>query len=125
MPVAVANTAQVTSVEIVPELNALAARNLAPHHFGNISLEVGDASKGWGAGQYDVIVLTGSVPVAPREFQQQLKAGGRLFAIIGDAPAMQATVYRRLANDVFETMGLFETSIAPLKNAPQPQRFVF
>lgn len=117
--------AQVGSVEIVPELSAQAAQKLAAHHFSNIRLETGDAAKGWGTAQYDVIVLTGSVPVQPKEFQQQLKVGGRLFAIVGDAPAMQATIYRRLANDVIETVGLFETDVAPLKNAPQPQRFVF
>jgi protein-L-isoaspartate(D-aspartate) O-methyltransferase len=117
--------ANVTSVEIVPEFSAQAAQKLAAHHFSNIRLETGDASKSWGSDQYDVIVLTGSVPVQPREFQRQLKVGGRLFAIVGDAPAMQATLYRRLANDVYETAGLFETNVTPLKNAPQPQRFVF
>lgn len=117
--------AQVTSVEIVPELSAQAAQKLAAHHINNVKLETGDASRGWGKEQYDVIVLTGSVPVQPSEFQQQLKVGGRLFAIVGDAPAMQATIYRRLSNDVFETAVLFETNVAPLKNAPQPQRFVF
>jgi protein-L-isoaspartate(D-aspartate) O-methyltransferase len=117
--------AQVVSVEIVPELSTQAAHHLAAHDFSNIQLEVGDAGKGWGAGQYDVIVLTGSVPVQPKEFQQQLKVGGRLFAIVGDAPAMQARVITRLANDVFESVGLFETNVTPLQNAPQPQRFVF
>jgi protein-L-isoaspartate(D-aspartate) O-methyltransferase len=117
--------AQVTSVEIVPELSAQAARHLAAHDFSNIALEVGDAATSWGGGQYDVIVLTGSVPVYPIAFQQQLKVGGRLFAIIGDAPAMEAKRITRLANDVFESVTLFETNVAPLQNAPQPQRFVF
>lgn len=117
--------AQVISVEIVPELSAQAAHNLAVHCFDNIQLEVGDAANSWGSAQYDVIVLTGSVPVQPAAFQQQLNIGGRLFAIVGDAPAMHAKVITRLANDVFENVTLFETNVAPLQNAPQPQRFVF
>jgi protein-L-isoaspartate(D-aspartate) O-methyltransferase len=117
--------AQVTSIEIVPELSALAAHNLAAFDCDNIQLEVGDAAKSWGSSKYDVIVLTGSVPVEPKAYLQQLNMGGRLFAIVGDAPAMQAKVFTRLANDVFENIALFETNVAPLQNAPQPQRFVF
>ena len=117
--------AQVTSVEIVPELNAQAAKSLAVHHFDNIKLEVGDAANSWGAEKYDVIVLTGSVPLAPKAYFQQLNPGGRVFAIVGDAPAMQAQVFTRLANDVFECKTLFETNVLPLQNATQPQRFIF
>ncbi|HUX91596.1 MAG TPA: protein-L-isoaspartate O-methyltransferase [Gallionellaceae bacterium] len=117
--------AQVTSVEFVPELSAQAAHNLAAFDFDNIQLEVGDAAKSWGTSKYDAIVLTGSVPVEPKAYLQQLNLGGRLFAIVGDAPAMQAKVFTRLANDVFESVTLFETNVAPLQNAPQPQRFVF
>jgi len=117
--------AHVTSVEIVPELSAQAAKSLAAHHYDNVQLEVGDAANSWGAEKYDVIVLTGSVPSNPKAYQQQLNVGGRLFAIVGDAPAMQAQVFTRLANDVFECKTLFETNVAPLQNAVQPQRFVF
>ena len=117
--------AQVASVEIVPELSQQAAHKMAAHGFDNVQLEVGDASNSWGSIKYDVIVLTGSVPVEPSAFQQQLNIGGRLFAIVGDAPAMQAKVITRLANDVFESVTLFETNVAPLQNAYQPQRFVF
>jgi protein-L-isoaspartate(D-aspartate) O-methyltransferase len=117
--------AQVASVEIAPELSAQAAHNLAAHDFSNIQLEVGDAAQSWGHSSYDVIVLTGSVPVEPKAYQQQLNVGGRLFAIVGDAPAMEAKVITRLAPDVFESVTLFETNVAPLQNAQQPQRFVF
>ncbi len=117
--------AQVASVEIVPELSAQAAHKLAAHDFDNIQLEVGDAANSWGAIKYDVIVLTGSVPDHPKAFLQQLNIGGRLFAIVGDAPAMHAKVITRLAKEVFESVTLFETNVAPLQNAPQPQRFVF
>jgi protein-L-isoaspartate(D-aspartate) O-methyltransferase len=115
----------VTSVELVQELSARAARTLAAHHFDNVTLEVGDASKGWGNEKYDAIVLTGSLPLPPESFYQMLNVGGRLFAIVGDAPAMHAVQVTCVAPGVFETTTLFETSVALLSNAPQPQRFVF
>ena len=115
----------VTSVELVQELSARAARTLAAHHFDNVTLEVGDASSGWGNEKYDAIVLTGSVPMPPQSFYDMLNVGGRLFAIIGDAPAMHATLVSCVAPGVFETTTLFETSVEPLSNAPQPERFVF
>ena len=115
----------VTSVEIVPELSAMARQHLVGHQRGNITLEVGDASRGWGEQQYDVIVLTGSTPVLPAVFQSHLKVGGRLFAIVGDAPAMQAKLIKCVAEGVFETVTIMETSVAALQNASQPERFVF
>ncbi|MDP2761716.1 MAG: protein-L-isoaspartate O-methyltransferase [Sideroxyarcus sp.] len=117
--------AQVTSVEIEPELNAQASRNLATHNINNVTLQVGDAAQHWGEAEYDAIVLTGSTPVLPPAYKQQLKVGGRLFAIVGDAPAMQAQLITRTAADAFETRTLFETNVAPLRNALQPERFVF
>jgi protein-L-isoaspartate(D-aspartate) O-methyltransferase len=114
----------VTSVEIVPELHAFAEKNLAAHHFDNVTLVQGDASRGW-AGSYDAIVLTGSVPILPATFQNSLNPGGRLFAIVGEAPAMQARLITRAAPDVFESVILFETNVVPLQNALQPKRFVF
>ena len=116
---------QVTSVEIESDLSAFAAHNLAAHHFDNVTLQVGDASQLWGEAEYDVIVLTGSVPMVPAAYKNQLKVGGRLFAVVGDAPAMQAQLITRVAADAFESSTLFETSMAALKNARQPQRFVF
>jgi len=115
----------VTSVEIEPELNAMAARNLAAHHIDNATLQIGDASQQWGEAEYDAIVLTGSVPLVPEAYKNQLKIGGRLFAVVGDAPAMRAQLITRVAAGVFETSTLFETDVAQLKNAQQPQRFVF
>lgn len=117
--------AHVTSVEIVPELSAAAARSLAAHGFDNITLAVGDAVNGWGEAQYDVIVLTGSVPVLPPNLLNNLRVGGRLFAIVGDAPVMTARLVSCVAPDTFESVNLFEFSVAPLQNAPQPARFVF
>jgi protein-L-isoaspartate(D-aspartate) O-methyltransferase len=115
---------QVTSVEIVPELNAFAEKNLAAHHIGNVALERGDAAQGW-PGHYDAIILTGSVPVLPEAFQDSLKVGGRLFAIVGDDGAMQAKRITCVSPGVFESTRLFEINVAPLQNVQQPKRFVF
>ncbi|MDD5329154.1 MAG: protein-L-isoaspartate O-methyltransferase [Sulfuricella sp.] len=117
---------QVHSVEIVPEFAAGAAAILKKQGIANVTLEVGDAARGWAQrGPYDAIVLTGSVPVLPQVFLASLKVGGRLFAVVGEAPVMEAQLITRVAEDAYRTTNLFETSIPPLKNAMQPQRFVF
>lgn len=116
--------ARVTTVEIVPELHAFAGKNLEAHRCDNVTVELGDAAQGW-AGMYDVIVLTGSVPVLPEAFLNSLNPGGCLFAIVGDAPAMQARLVSCERAGVFVNTTLFETSVAPLKNALQPERFQF
>lgn len=117
--------AQVTSVEIEQELSSQASRHLATHSIDNVTLQVGDAAQGWGEAEYDAIVLTASVPMLPETFKQHLKVGGRMFVIVGDAPAMHALLITRTAADTFETQVLFETVVTPLRNAPQPERFVF
>jgi len=117
---------KVTSVEILPNLSEMARKNLANVPQNNITLETGDASHGWGGGaSYDVIVLTGSTPVLPEAFQKSLNVGGRLFAIVGDPPVMEAKLITRVAADVFQTVNIMEASVAPLQNAQQPTRFVF
>jgi protein-L-isoaspartate(D-aspartate) O-methyltransferase len=117
--------AHVTSVEIVAELHAMAKRNLAAQHIDNVTLEIGDAATTWGDAQYNAIVLTGSVPLQPTALMNSLKVGGRLFAVIGDAPAMHACLITRTGPDAFTSKTLFETNVEALRNAPQPQRFVF
>ncbi len=116
----------VTTVEIVPELSGTAKQHLHAHHRDNITLEIGDAALGWGGGaSYDVIVLTGSTPVLPATFQNSLNVGGRLFAIVGDAPVMEARLITRVAQDTYETVNIMEACVKPLQNALQPERFVF
>jgi protein-L-isoaspartate(D-aspartate) O-methyltransferase len=116
----------VNSVEIVPELSAAAGLKLHTYRHDNVTLEIGDAARGWGNGtNYDVIVLTGSTPLLPAAFQKSLNIGGRLFAIVGDAPVMEAKLITRVAPDTYETVNIMEACVAPLQNALQPERFVF
>jgi protein-L-isoaspartate(D-aspartate) O-methyltransferase len=118
--------AQVTSVEIRPALAAFGRDNLERHGVDNLRLEVGDAARGWAAhAPYDVIVLTGSTPVLPGAFLQQLAPEGRLFAVVGDAPVMRARLITRAGDRGSTTVDLFETLIAPLVNCEHPPRFQF
>lgn len=116
----------VCSVEIYPEFMKEAEVRLEAHGFDNIRFEAGDASQGWEKhAPYDVIVVTGSLPVMPANLPAQLAPGGRLFAITGDAPVMEAQLVTCVSHGVFRTENLFETSVKPLVNAVQPERFVF
>lgn len=116
----------VYSIEIVPELKEQAAEKLRAHSIHNVTLEQGDAARGWDRhGPYDVIVLTGSVPVLPEAFFASLNPGGRMFAVVGDAPTMEGKLITCLGEGACRTTDLFETCIPPLRNALQPQRFTF
>jgi protein-L-isoaspartate(D-aspartate) O-methyltransferase len=91
-----------------------------------VTLETGDAARGWDKhGPYDAIVLTGSVPVLPPAFKASLKPGGRLLAVVGEPPVMEARLITAVDAGAFNGINLFETCIAPLKYAVQPEKFVF
>lgn len=117
---------QVVSVEIDPRLQAFAAGNLYRAGVHNVRLESGDASRGWsGRAPYDVIVVTGSLPVLPDSMRSQLKVGGRLAAVIGTDPIMSAEIVTRVSDTGFDSVKLFETRLKPLRNAERPSSFRF
>jgi protein-L-isoaspartate(D-aspartate) O-methyltransferase len=119
-------SAAVTSVEIHADLAEGARTRLAALGIGNVKIETGDAARGWAADTtWDVIVITGSLPLLPDTFQKMLAPGGRLFAIVGERPVMSARLITRESEAGFAAVTLFETVVAPLVNARQPSRFVF
>jgi protein-L-isoaspartate(D-aspartate) O-methyltransferase len=115
----------VESVEIVPELARFGARNLADHGIANVKLHEGNGARGWTGGPFDAIVLTGSTPILAPQFFSLLKPGGRLFAVLGDAPVMKATLFTSAGKGKLASHELFETCVPPLRDAPEPRRFVF
>ena len=118
--------AHVYSVEIRPALAAFGRSNLERHGSDNVTLEIGDAARAWPRhAPYDVIVLTGSTPVLPRSLVDELAPGGRLFAVVGEAPAMSARLVVSTGPGASRSVDLFETVIAPLVNAEHPPRFRF
>ena len=121
-----ARSQHVYSVEIYPELAKQAAQTLKTEGVTNVTLDTGDASRGWNKhAPYDAIVLTGSVPLLIEVYQQALKPEGRLFVIVGDPPVMVAKIITCVALGAYSSVDLFETCVAPLVNAPQPERFTF
>jgi protein-L-isoaspartate(D-aspartate) O-methyltransferase len=116
----------VTTVEIEPELKAMAESNLAAAGIGNVEVVQGDGARGFENGnQHDVIVISGSLPVLPESYLQQLKVGGRLMAFVGELPVMEAQRITRMSENEWRTENLFETSVKPLRNALQPSQFRF
>lgn len=116
----------VQSIEIDAAMLAAAQEKLDAHGIHNISLIHGDAARGWEQdGPYDVIAITGSLPILPESFQQQLRIGGRMVAIVGQAPVMQVRLITRIDDNQWSSECLYETDFPALINAEQPQAFVF
>jgi protein-L-isoaspartate(D-aspartate) O-methyltransferase len=116
----------VVTVEIEPLLAKLARENLARAGVVNVSVEQGDAARGWVTkAPYDVILISASLPFVPKELLQQLQVGGRLVAVVGEQPVMSAQLVTRTGESTFNTVNLFETVTAPLRNVAQHEQFVF
>jgi protein-L-isoaspartate(D-aspartate) O-methyltransferase len=116
----------VTSIDIVPEFTTTAGERLREQQITNVTLTSADAASGIDSGErFDVIAVTGSLPVLRRQFHQDLETGGRLFVITGTPPVMEACLITRIDERNWAAESLFETSIPPLLHAADPQAFVF
>ena len=115
----------VYSVDIVPDFTESAQRRLAEQGIRNVTLETGDAANGWDRhSPYDVIAITGSLPAIPKAFDLSLKPYGRMVAIAGTGPVMEAILVMRDGREGWGRESLFETSVPMLSHPKQP-RFVF
>ena len=115
----------VTSVEIDATLKDFGERNLRRAGVHNVDVQLADAFQLTRDAPYDVIVVTGSLPIVTPWLTGQLKLGGRLAAIVGEEPAMVAQLITRVTENGFDALNLFETSVKPLRNAPRPSGFKF
>lgn len=121
-----ARAEHVVTVEIDPELADAARANLQRAGVTNVTVEVGDGAQGWAhRGPFDVIVVSGALPVLSQALLKQLWPGGRLAAIVGEAPVMEAQLVTSTADGVYNTVNLFETVVPPLTLGAQPSKFSF
>lgn len=117
---------QVMTLELNPEFTERAEILLGRRGITNVKLAVGNGfdTRDCG-GSYDVIAVTGSVPILTQHFQQQLTLKGRLFIVVGQSPIMDARLITRAGPSEWTSESLFETDLPQLHGAPQPLRFVF
>jgi protein-L-isoaspartate(D-aspartate) O-methyltransferase len=113
------------SIDIHAEFIALAQANVRLGGGAQVQFELRDAFAAAPLAEYDVIAVTGSLPVYDTRFERSLRIGGRLFAIVGEAPAMDAILVRRVDTHEWIRESLFETVVEPLINATAAQKFVF
>ncbi|MDR3214399.1 MAG: protein-L-isoaspartate O-methyltransferase [Azoarcus sp.] len=110
---------RVYTVEIEPELAQLARNNFACNEIANVTVEEGDGAQGWFAqAPYDLIVVSGGLPELPGALLAQLSPGGRLFAFVGEAPAMKACFVVRKNEKQLQNHELFETLAPMLRHTP-------
>jgi protein-L-isoaspartate(D-aspartate) O-methyltransferase len=113
------------SIDIHPQFTASATANLRAVPTARVEFETRDAFAAAPLGEYDAIAVTGSLPVYDARFERSLRIGGRLFAVVGEAPVMDAILVRRVDTAEWIRESLFETVIEPLINATAARRFVF
>jgi len=118
--------AEVVSVDSDAALIEQARASLRRSGLSRVELVLGDPLAGYAArGPYDAIVLTGSVPELPSQLLAQLKAGGRLLAIVGEQPVMRAQLLRQAAPGQTAVTELFDTVAARLPGVCEPSPFAF
>jgi protein-L-isoaspartate(D-aspartate) O-methyltransferase len=116
---------RVTSVDIYDDFLQAAEGKLAACDIGNVELLQMNAMQELPEGRFDAIAVTGSLQSFDSRFLDALNPYGKLFVVVGDAPAMEARlVLRRAANDG-QTVSLFETTLAPLLDGALPPQFSF
>jgi protein-L-isoaspartate(D-aspartate) O-methyltransferase len=122
---------RVRSIDIHPEFTEaakkIAARAAPLRAAANtpVEFETRNAFDGAPLGEYDAIAVTGSLPIYDARFERALRIGGRLFAIVGEPPVMDAILVRRVDDSEWIRESLFETVIDPLIHAPAAPSFVF
>ena len=118
-------SAHVTSIDIYDDFLGAARKRLDECEIENVDLIKMDGMKELPEGSFDAIAVTGSVQSLDSRFADALNPGGRLFVVVGDAPAMSATRVTRFDAETWQSDALFETELAPLINGALPPQFSF
>lgn len=112
---------EVVSLELHADLADAARAVLGAQRVANVRVDTADAFAWDGTRRFDAICVGGAVDAVPARFLQWLKPGGRLLAVRGRAPAMEAVLVRNGVN-AHRIESLFETDLPYLAGAaPAPE----
>lgn len=115
---------KVDTIEYFSDFSYRAQLILEQQSISNVRFMHGDAFNDLGTQQkFDVIAITGSMPIYIDIFENLLGKKGRMFAIVGREPVMQAKLFSRINSDGLSSKTLFETSLGPLVGIEEPQVF--
>lgn len=116
----------VTSLDICEDFINAAIKKLKNYKLYNVKLIQQNGAMGYEAAKpYDVICITGGLHRLNSSLFTQVRKGGRIFAILGEPPAMTATLFQQDREGNWQQQPLFETQIGYLKNIPAPSAFHF
>ncbi len=115
----------VTSIDIYDDFIESAKQRLADCEIDNTDILKMDGTLELPDGTFDAIAVTGSIQSFDSRLVDALNPGGRLFVVVGDAPAMAAMKVTRIGDDEQQSDTLFETDLSPLVNGALPTQFSF
>ena len=104
----------VHSIEVVPEIAALGQKALERLGVENVTLRVGDGSRGWvEEAPFDRILVGAAAPQPPETLVAQLAEGGKMLVPVGDDSGQELTLVTRRAGGV-ETSVVDRARFVPL-----------
>ncbi|WP_376697411.1 protein-L-isoaspartate O-methyltransferase family protein [Wenzhouxiangella sp. EGI_FJ10305] len=118
--------ASVLSIDIFEELTERARRRFKRLSIDSVEARHADALGDFDPGEtFDAVAVTGSAAEVPERFRQWVKPGGRLFAVRGFSPVMEAISMTRSQHDHWRVDSLFDTDLPRLVGAEDRPQFEF
>jgi len=118
--------ASVLTIDLYEELTERAQRRFKRLSIEGVEVRQADALGDFDPGEtFDAIAVTASAAEVPERFRRWVKPGGRLFAVRGFSPVMEAISMIRSDHDHWQIDSLFDTDLPRLVGAEDRPQFEF
>ncbi|GGC14507.1 protein-L-isoaspartate O-methyltransferase [Novosphingobium endophyticum] len=106
----------VFSIDVVEEFIEMAEARVQALCYDNVTLRVGDGSRGWpDEAPFDKILVTAAGEEIPEALAEQLKPGGRLVMPLGGQDVQQIKRIEKRANGELATHAIMPARFTPLE----------